>query len=168
MIRLRLAEALLSAWAAFFPLRLPPIPTAGSWVGVRGLPWQMPGGKRESPDAFREGKAVYSLKTCPPRHRWISLLIIVGLAPPLTAFPQVGTGSQGSWKLTGCPLVAAMCITSAFRTCSFSPPRRDTGSWQLLAVLVLPEALSSGLVLPLEDAYSPIQWEQGAKGHQMA
>lgn len=37
--------------------------------------------------------------------------------------------------------MAAVCITSSFRTCSFSPPARDTGSWPLLAILVSPEAL---------------------------
>lgn len=87
-----LAEALLSAWTAFFPLRLPHVPTAGPRVGVRGLPWRRPGGKREGPDAFMEGKALYSLRTCPPEaqvdlgahRRW-------ALAHPVTTFPQVGT-----------------------------------------------------------------------------
>lgn len=145
MIRHMLAEALLSASAAFFPLRLPHVPTAGPWVGVCGLPWRMPGGKREGPDAFMEGKALYSLRTCPPRHRWIWVLIVGGRWLILRLhFPKLVPGSQalkGCWKLTGCPLVAAVCITSSFRTCSFSPPTRGTGSWQLLAALVLPEAL---------------------------
>ena len=66
-------------------------PAAGPWVGVRGLPWQTPGGKGEGPHVFMEREALGFSCDVSPMGTVVLMLIPGGLVPPLTVFPQVGT-----------------------------------------------------------------------------
>ena len=130
-----------------FPLRLCHILTVGPWVGVCSLPWQMPGAKREGPDAFMVGKSTVLSPDIPPKAQ-VDLSVHHGWAgsssdcvSPSWCNPSLSQSLskrmfEADRVLSG---GSSVVLPPLLGPIHFSPPLRNTGSWQLLAGLVLPE-----------------------------